>query len=248
MHGRHWLDGPRTIDYESSPFGSSSLGFVLATFSDLRLDGVAALEVVIAASPYRTVEQAVASLTVFSHPDTVRQTGCRPFVRTVRDAPRRGQVEERGGLIVALDDNKSPTDAFLWCNGLRTRPREAQFNHVYANSADPASYTSLANLCVTPSFIAKLTDTDQRARALLRYRAFDLYGWVPSGSTVPEPPSGYDGLEWAPPLPPVADVEAVSRAVMARRPKDRTVQIARRIGWVFSDFEVDATLGVSLAD
>lgn len=214
---------------------------MLHTFVDFQLNGLAALEAVIAASPYGTVEQAVASLAIFSHPDTVRQTGCRPFVRAVRDAARRGQIKDRGGGPVALDDNKSPTDAFLWCNGIR-RPREAQFNHVYANSADSASYTCLANLCVTPSFIAKLTDTDQRARSLLRFRAFDLYGWVPAGLARPELPAEYDKLEWAPPLPPVADVEAVSRAVMARRPKDRTVQIARRIGWVFSDFEVDPRL------
>ncbi|GEP12010.1 hypothetical protein [Methylobacterium gnaphalii] len=206
------------------------------SFADFGLDGLEALRAVIAATPYRTIDQAVASLVVFSHPDTVRQTGCRPFVKTVRDAARRGQIEERGGVLVGLDDNKSPTDAFLWCNALR-RPREAQFNHVYADSADPESYTSLANLCVTPSFIAKLTDTDPYVRSLLRYRTFDLYGWVPAGLAEPERPPKYDRLVWAPPLPPVADVEAVSRARMSRKPRDRTVQIVRRIGWVFGDFE-----------
>lgn len=219
---------------------------VVNTFADFKLDGLAALEAVIKASPYCTLEQAVASLCLFSHPDTVRQTGCRPFVRTVRNAARRGQVEERDGVLIAFDDNKSPTDAFLWCNGLR-RPREAQFNHVYADSADPESYTSLANLCASPSFVAKLTDTHPRARALLRYRVFDLYGWTPTGAVRPEMPTGYDRLTWAPPLPPVADVEAVSRARMSRRPKDRTVTIAREIGWVFGVLvnDVEATLGES---
>lgn len=211
---------------------------MLNTFADFHLDGLAALEAVVAASPYGTIEQAVASLAIFSHPDTVRQTGCRPFVRTVRDAARRGQVEERGGILVGLDDNKSPTDAFLWCNGLK-RPREAQFNHVYADSADPESYTSLANLCVTPSFIAKLTDTDLRIRALLRFRTFDLYGWVPAGSAIPERPPDYLRLAWACPLPPVADVEVACRMTMVRRPRDRTVQIIRQIGWVFGRFGVE---------
>lgn len=210
---------------------------MLATFIDLQLDGLAALESVIAASPYRTIEQAVASLTIFSHPETVRQTACQSFVRTVRNAVRRGQVEDRGGVSIAFDDNKSPTDAFLWCNGLKRRPRETQFNHVYANSADHECYTSLANLCATPSFLAKLTDTDERARALLRFRAFDLYRWVPPGLAQPEAPPGYRQLEWAHPLPPVANVEAMCRAVMARRPGDRTVKIARRIGWIFSGYE-----------
>lgn len=55
------------------------------------------------------------------------------------------------------------------------RPREAQFNHAYADSADPESYSSFANLCVTLSFVAKLTDTDPWAIALLRFRSCDLY-------------------------------------------------------------------------
>lgn len=211
---------------------------MLNTFADFHLDGLAALEAVIAASPYGTIEQAVASLAIFSHPDTVRQTGCRPFVRTVRNAARRGQIEERDGVLVGFDDNKSPTDAFLWCNGLR-RPREAQFNHVYADSADPESYTSLAKLCVTPSFIAKLTDTDPRIRALLRFRAFDLYGWTPAGCAIPEMPANFRRLTWASPLPPVADVEASCRMKMVRRPRDRTVQIIRRVGWVFGKLDAD---------
>lgn len=206
---------------------------MLNTFADFNLDGLAALEAVIAASPYGTVEQAVASLCLFSHPETVRQTGCRPFVRTVRDAARRGQTEERDGVLVGLDDNKSPTDAFLWCNGLR-RPREAQFNHVYADSSDPASYTCLANLCVSPSFVAKLTDTHSGVRDLLRFRVFDLYGWTPASAVRPEVPNGYGQLRWAPPLPPVPDVMASCNAVMARKPRDRTVLMARRIGWVFA--------------
>lgn len=208
---------------------------MLHTFADFNFDGLAALKHAVAATPYETVEQAIASLAVFSHPETVRQTGCRPFVRTVRDTARRGQVEDRGGVLVGLDDNKSPTDAFLWCNGLK-RPREAQFNHIYADSSDPESYTSLANLCVTPSFIAKLTDTDSRVRSIMQYRAFELYRWAPKDTAQPERPRGYEKLIWAPPLPAVQDVETTSRARMMRKPKDRTVLIARRIGWVFGDF------------
>jgi hypothetical protein len=238
MAERDGLDERETTDYESSRPPPCLCGLVLNTFADFELNGLAALETVIAASRYGTVQQAVASLAVFSHPETVRQTGCRPFVRTVRDAARRGQVEERNGVVVGLDDNKSPTDAFLWCNGLK-RPREAQFNHVYADSADAESYTSLANLCVTPSFIAKLTDTNARIQALLRFRVCDLYGWVPTGLVSPSMPPEYEKLVWAPTLQPVGDVEAASRARMARRPRDRTVQIVRQIGWVFGELDVD---------
>ncbi|AIQ91366.1 hypothetical protein [Methylobacterium oryzae] len=75
--------------------------------------GLVALQAVIAASSYRSVEQAVASLAVISHSDTVRQAGCRPFMRTVRNAARSNQFEERGDVLVVLDHDKGPTDTFL---------------------------------------------------------------------------------------------------------------------------------------
>lgn len=66
-------------------------------------------------------------------------------------------------------------DVFLWCNAVRRRPVDVEFNHLDADSQDDESYPCLANLCVTPSFLAKLTDTQALVRDLLRYRAFELY-------------------------------------------------------------------------
>ena len=84
----------------------------------------------IQASAYKSVEQAIASLALFSHPDTVRQTGCKALFPTIRNAARRGQETEINGRVVAYDDNKSPTDAFLWCNSITKKARDVQFNHI----------------------------------------------------------------------------------------------------------------------
>jgi hypothetical protein len=215
----------------------------LKTLQTYGLSGYAALEDLIGASPYKSVEQIVASLTLFSHADTVRQTRCKPLFRVVRNAAKRGTVEEGQGGWIAYDDNKSPTDAFLWCNGLSaSKMRDVQFNHLYADSQNADQYTCLANLCVTPAFLAKLTDTKASVRSLLRFRAYDLYGWVPAGHEAPTEPAGYADLIWAPPLPPVSDVEAQARLIMERKPKDRTVQIASRIGWLYNDYTPSSEL------
>jgi len=70
---------------------------------------------------------------------------------------------------------------------------------------------------------------------LLTYRSWDLYGWRPAGLEPPERPSGYAALEWAAPLPPIPNLRERLQAVFAKRPKDRTVLAARRLGWVWSE-------------
>ncbi len=95
------------------------------------------------------------------------------------------------------------------------------------------------NLCVTPAFLAKLTDTDAAVCSLLRYRAYDLYGYCPDGIPTPPCPTGYDGLAWRAPLDAVRDVERRFRLAMATKPRDRTVLAARELGWRFSDFAPD---------
>lgn len=205
------------------------------TMVDFKLDGRAALDALIAGSQYRTVSQAVASLALFSHPETVRQTGGKALFPCIRNPRRVGQFEPHEGREVLLDDNKSSTDAFLWANGLSRRGPDTQFNHVYAASLDADAYTALPNICMTPAFIAKLTDTNERVRQLLRYRSYQLYGWVPAGHDPPERPDEYETLEWAAPLPPIEDVRATVLNAMATKPKDRTVVAARRLGWLYEE-------------
>ncbi len=185
---------------------------------------------------YGGLAQAVASLTVFSRPGTVTQTGCKAIFPIVRDAARRGEVERRHGTLIGLDDNKAPTDAFLWANAIARRPADLQFNHIYARSADPHCSTCLANLCASPAFLAKLTDTSREIIALLRYRAFELYGWKPDGFPDPSEPDGYPALDWCPPLPRVRNVRNAMREQIERR-NDRTTRTVAKTGWLFAKID-----------
>lgn len=217
------------------------------------LDGVKSLEAVLVRAGYRTLIEAVAEHTVFLHPETVAQAhgeALFPVTRT-KDMARRGRIIERpyGGRVM-LDDNRSPTDAFVWAAQQRRGP-DVQFNHLFTvatesdmYSADPAIYTALWNICVTPAFLAKLTDVKRHAHVLaaLQRRSFDLYGYLPAGQSAPEPPDDYDSLTWRDHPPPVADLERALRDQLRRAPRSRPAQACREIGWCFSGWEPDDTL------
>lgn len=206
-------------------------------------DGNAVLRDVLERSTYGSAEQAVAALTRSAHPDTVRQTGNRgifPVVRCRVISDRGKDATTADGRRVMMDDNTAPTEAFLFAHSIsRSSYRDVQFNHVWQSADEAESYTSLANLCVTPSFLAKLTDTDAEVGALLRYRAYDLYGYAPTGAVAA--PAAYANLRWADPMPAVRDLEGTLRAAMRGR-RGRTVECARRLGWLFSGFEPDPSL------
>jgi hypothetical protein len=203
------------------------------TLAHFKFDGRHALESIIGSSQYGTLDQAVASLTVFTHPETVRQTDCKALFRTIRDPAKRGTSDEAQKLM--YDDNSSPTDAFLWSNRLLGRGHDTQFNHVYAASKDVKAYTALPNICMTPAFLAKLTDTkrNEKIRQLIQYRSYELYGWVPDGFQPPNKPDGYELLTWADPLSEVVDLPAVLQQRLDKRKKSLTSIAARKFGWLF---------------
>jgi hypothetical protein len=211
-------------------------------FADYNFDGKAVLESILHKSAYQTVAHAVALLTKFSHPGTVAQTDNRNIFRTVRrrNSTDVGKLTDyKDGGCVMLDDNRSPTSAMVWANGSALKGyRDVQFNHIWSESQDVTLYTSLANICITPAFLSKLTDTDSQICALLRYRVYELYdGFKPCNEMAPEKPENYDGLVWAQPLPPVFDIEAQFRKCIATKPKDRVVLSVREIGWYFSNYQ-----------
>ena len=133
-------------------------------------------------------------------------------------------------------DNEGPNKTFLWSNG-DFKYSEVQFNHVYSNSQNVEVYTSLANLCVTPAFIAKLTDTDNEVKQLRRYRAYDLFGFYQG--QIPIKPSEYEKLNWKAFVPPIQNLESYLIQRMNDCRKSRSSISAREIGWYFSDYLPD---------
>lgn len=223
----------------------------LPNFHSFHLNGTQALCDLLDCSRYGSVTQAVASLTAFTHPQTVAATRKMNMFVTIRNMAGRGVVIDHSEWgRVMQDDNYSPTVAYLWANGLsaprggtiKRRLGDVQFNHIWTVSQDVRAYTSLANLCMTPAFLAKLTDTDNEIRNLLRFRAYDLYSYVPENVATPTKPDEYDALQWCPPMSAVPDLEQAFRQAMRTKPRDRTTISARELGWYFSEYHPDATL------
>lgn len=203
-----------------------------------------ALRSLVASSDYKSTEQLFASLALFAHPDTVAQVENRNIFLIKRDQKNRHEFGTHEGLRVMLDDNKSPTDTMIWAHKVRRKDYvDLQFNHVWAASDNPECYTSLANICITPAFVAKLTDSDPEIRNLARYRSFDLFtGYHPRHEAPPVKPKSYDSLVWAHTFPPMPELEAAYRHAMKTKPKDTTVRSARELGWYFSAYEPDSSL------
>lgn len=218
-------------------------------FQDLKkfnFDGKKVLEGIIQNSSYHTVKQAMASLSCFTHPKTVGQTRNMSVFKTIRgknNSDRGKFLSNDGQKIFMLDDNTSPTDAFLWANKIKRNYRDVQFNHIWPDNGDGEIYTSLANICITPSFLAKLTDNDPEIVSLLRFRAFELFnGFKPQNEQEPEKPDGYDLLQWAEPLSPQENLEQNYRQAMSTKSANRAVIAAKEIGWYFSNYSPDLLL------
>ncbi|HEX4217728.1 MAG TPA: hypothetical protein VHZ02_05135, partial [Acidimicrobiales bacterium] len=206
--------------------------------------GMAALSAALLSAGYESTLQAVAAHTLFLHPDTVAQTGGEPVFPVIRNPNRRGQLAEAEGRQVMYDDNTTPTSALLWAARRKKGP-DVQYNHVFGDPRNPATYTALWNLCVTPAFLAKTTDGSNHPEVLgaLRFRAVDLYGWWPVGEERPVEPDGYRKLVWAEPPEPTPSLETELRARLAQAPASPPARAARAIGWLFSDWNPDPTVG-----
>jgi hypothetical protein len=215
---------------------------MMRTLQECDFNGENALRYVTSFTPYKTLEQAVASLAVFTHPDLVKHTQNKALfgIRRARGGEKRGTTVD--GVMVC--DNQSPTLAFLWANEIvePPQPREVQFNHLYPLSQNPDYYTSLANIFITPAFLAKLTDTNQEIMNLLRYRAWEIYEFFPEIAknqkkpfNQPTKPRGYGKLKWAPHPSKPCSKEALHQRIKARVdacPRSRIAYSVREFGWL----------------
>ena len=213
----------------------------MKSLADYGFSGIAALQAIVARSEYKTLAQAVASLAVFSHPDTVKQTNCQnlfPIIRA-RGSYKRKEFSCIDGRDVMHDDNWSAKQTFVWANDVRMQSKkDVQYNHVVARSDDVRFYTNLTNIVALPAFLSKLTDTHKEIAGLLRFRSTQLYGPILCNES-DDFPSISSQLTWSDPLPPVKYVEETMRRRMSSCKMDRAVICARKVGWYFSSFEPD---------
>ena len=102
-----------------------------------------------------------------------------------------------------LDDNSKANIAIKTALGYRTKNEEIKkFHtcHIYdeqGEAYDPLYYCSLPNLVLIPSAIHSLADHFPECKQILKYRAYELYGFY-RGTTPPPKPGDYDKLQWHP--------------------------------------------------
>jgi len=207
----------------------------MKTLADFAYDGEAAIETLLKNSHYGSIEQAVASLALFTHPSTIKQTANKALFRIRRYKAGEKRKEVVQVERVVLCDNFSPAVVFLWANNLRKKDlKEIQYNHIYQKAYDPEYYTSLANICVTPAFLGKLTDKSKKVKQLLKYRTWVEYGFLPAGEPKPEKPFIYDSLKWAKYLPECSDLKKCILEKLNRMPKSRIALSIQHFGWIFA--------------
>lgn len=204
----------------------------MRTLAEFGFDGLEALRwVVTAQTGYPSLDQAVASLAVFVSPDTVAQTRSRIF-QMARGTPRR-KFDDPDQPTFMRDDNEGPHCALKAAGGPPMAGRHLHLNHLYGKRLE--FFTDLRSFCVTPSFLTKLTDSEPRITALLKRRAFKLYGFAPEGVPAAQ---GYEDLDWAPPLPAVSNLEVVLSDQL-RGTRGSIAIAVRHFGWCFNGFEGD---------
>lgn len=133
------------------------------------------------------LSRAVLDSTYFLHPDVVLQTNGLPIIRARRSAPgeRKNTLSPDGDFV---SDNFPPDYVFRAAMDHKREQGSTQLSHIYGGNGearDTFYYTNLANLCLMPSFLAKLADTDPGTVALLKRCAYVLYGFNPRGELTP---------------------------------------------------------------
>lgn len=74
--------------------------------------------------------------------------------------------------------------------------RDYEACHIWDLPDDRRYYASIANLVLLPRSIAGLSDHNNDVKALLKYEAFQRFGFVPDGANNPNAPSFYKQIKW----------------------------------------------------
>ena len=196
------------------------------------MDGNKILTELLEKSEYRSKEQAIASLSCFSHPETIHILNNKNIFKIKRDQAKRGEMTDD----FMFDDNHCAQDIFCWANKVNKRDfKDVQFNHIYSDPNSIEKYTCLSNIILTPAFLAKLTDTDERIINILKYRVFEIYGYCPDGPIAR--PDDYETIRWRDFLPKQNNLRETFENKIRTNPKNRAISSVKHFGWVFNDFQ-----------
>ena len=76
------------------------------------------------------------------------------------------------------------------------RFKDYEVCHIWDLPEDRRYYASIANLVLLPRAIAGLSDHSVDVKSLLRYEAFNRFGFKPDGEPAPPKPSCYSKITW----------------------------------------------------
>lgn len=194
--------------------------------------------------PTHTLVQAVAEHTIFLSRQTVEGTGGQALFRVARARSGNRSAHDPVARLV-YDDNSAAIYAFTWSALWPNRGKDLQYNHVWT---DPKTatvedhmrrYAALWNIAVTPSFLAKLTDTNDPVKRALRRHAQRIYQGIPN---VPSDPiddhdlPDDEELNW-PRHPSPLDEQSLKAHLtkrLAANPATNAAKSAALYGWHFN--------------
>lgn len=107
---------------------------------------------------------------------------------------RRGPKEDKGREIngVRIDDNTYPNVAIKKTISKDVKFEDFEVCHIWPGTTyDERYHTLLQNLVMLPRALAALSDHMEEVISVLKYRAWELYGWHPAGTQTPQKPMFY---------------------------------------------------------
>ena len=134
-----------------------------------------------------------------------------------RRRARANKGEKKGEEVrgIKLDDNTYANYAIKRAIGIpRNKLIKLATCHIWPDTCYNEKYhTAIPNLVLLPASLQSLTDYNPEIQAVLQYRAFELYKWVPDGKQRPRKPRYYPDC-WKRPFDFTAKIE---KAIKNRR-------------------------------
>ncbi len=119
---------------------------------------------------------------------------------------KRGRAKDKGCIFndIRIDDNTYANRAIKEAISKNIKFEDFEVCHIWPGTTyDERYHTLLQNLVMIPRALAGLTDHLDDVINMLKYRAWELYGWYPEGRDVPQKPNYYPsywGVEVSDPI------------------------------------------------
>ena len=129
----------------------------------------------------------IAAIAIWVSPDKISMNPVYPDTK-------RGRAKEKGNVVdgIRIDDNTYANVAIKKAMSGSIDFKNYMVCHIWPGTTyDERYHTLLANLVLIPRILANLSDYFNAVIDVLKYRSYELYGWHPDGTEVPQRPSYY---------------------------------------------------------